>query len=276
MSKLNSKITVPISVCVTTKNNEDTIEKCLSSVYGWVDEIVVVDSQSTDETIHICEKYDSNIYQKEFHGFGDIKESTIQEADNDWVLILDADEWVSEDLKEEIVQEYNQGGFKENHAYLIKKKNKMFGRWMHIDHPERPLLAEKDSIYYRGEYIHEHLSVKDESVETARLTNKISHVAYDRVSEKIEKINQYASLQALQYVNENEPNRLWFMYRSIGAFFYYYVYSKGILDGYQGFIYAILESAQVLLCYQKMSELKNLRNEVSDWEETWLSLEGRR
>ncbi|WP_435066223.1 glycosyltransferase family 2 protein [Halobaculum sp. EA56] len=261
-----------ISVCVTTKNNIDTIEDCLKSVHGWVGEIIVVDSHSTDGTIQVCQKYGAKVYQKEFGGFADIKNHAIELASNEWVLILDSDERIPADLKKEIHELFPSPNKK---AYRIKKRNKMFGEWMHIKHPARPLLAKKEEITYKNNYIWEELSVISENIDTGSLDGCIEHYAYERISEKVKKVNQYSSLQAIQDHKRNRRNTvLFYSIYGILAGFYCLFIRGAALDGMNGLIFSVSESYQYFLVYFKRRDLNRLiRESPNSWEAIWLEEE---
>lgn len=268
--------TLPVSVCITTKNNADTIRDCLESVYRWTDEIVVVDSDSQDGTIEICEEYGANVYQHEFESFAQIKTRAMSHADNDWVFVLDADEEVPPDLRDEIINAFGTLGVV---AFYIEKQEHMMGSRTNQYHYKRPYLARKDVLYFEHEYIWERLSVQQPYRDrTKTLSNRIDHYRFERASEIESKIMQYSALEALQAVESGNRNGfLSFLLRGIAVGLDRLVISGAMLDGYRGFFVAFLEFYQMVSAYVKVQDIHRLQEEHPEqWKETWIEEECRR
>lgn len=268
--------TLPVSVCITTKNNADTIRKCLESVYRWTDEIVVVDSDSQDGTIEICEEYGANVYQHEFESFAQIKTQAMEHADNDWVFVLDADEEVPPELRDEIIFAFGTPGVV---AFYMEKQEYMMGARTNQYHYKRPYLARKDVLYFEHEYIWERLSVKEPyRNRTKTLSNRIDHYRFDRASEIESKIMQYSALEALQAVEARDRNGfLSFLLRGIGVSMDRLFISGAALDGYRGFFVAFLEFYQMIGAYVKVQDIRRLQQEHPErWKEIWVEEECRR
>lgn len=267
---------LPISVCLTTKNNADTIRRCLESVAEWADEIVVVDSNSEDGTVAICEEYGASVYQREFRSFAQIKMESVSLATNDWVLVLDADEEVPPELRDEIASSFGAPGI---FAFYIEKQEHMMGARTRQHHVERPYLARKDVLYYQQEYIWERLSVEKPYADRTRsLRNRIDHYRFERASEMEEKIRQYSALEALQTVeNGDESGFVRFFVRGLVVAADRLVLNKAALDGYRGFFLAFLEFYQLVVAYVKVQDIYRLQEEHPDrWKEIWTSEECRR
>ena len=260
---------LPLSICITTKNNVDTIQQCLESVYEWTDEIVVVDSNSQDGTIEVCKEYGATVYQREFQSFAQIKMESVSQAKNDWVFILDADEEVPPQLRDEIIESFGTPGVV---AFYIEKQEYMMGARTHQYHVKRPYLARKDVMYYQQKYIWERLSVKDRYVDRTRvLRNRINHYRFERASEMEDKIQQYSALEALQAVESGKRVGFGrFFVRGIIVAMDRLVLSKAALDGYRGFFMAFLEFYQLIIAYVKVKDIYRLQEQHPDrWREIW-------
>ncbi|MFC4440018.1 MULTISPECIES: glycosyltransferase family 2 protein [Natrialbaceae] len=260
---------LPISVCITTKNNAETIRRCVESVHEWTDEIIVIDSNSQDGTRDICEEYGATVYQREFQSFAQIKMEAVSSATNDWVFILDADEEVPPELRDEIIDSFGTPGVV---AFYMEKQEYMLGARTHQYHVKRPYLARKGVLYYKQEYIWERLSVKNDYADQTRvLRNRIDHYRFERASEMEEKIQQYSALEALQTVENGTRNGFgWFFVRGIAVAMDRLVLSKAALDGYRGFFIAFLEFYQLIVAYVKMKDIYRLQEQYPDrWKEIW-------
>lgn len=267
---------LPVSVCITTKNNVGTIRQCLESVYEWTDEIIVVDSDSRDGTIEICEEYGATVYQHEFESFAQIKSQAMSHAENEWVFILDADEEVPPELRDEIISEFGTPGVV---AFYMEKQEHMLGARTNQYHYKRPYLARKDLLYFQHEYIWERLSVQEPYKDrTKTLSNRIDHYRFDRASEIEEKIMQYSALEALQTVENDQRDGLFsFLGRGIAVGGDRLVISGAALDGYRGFFVAFLEFYQMIAAYVKVRDIYRLQDEHPDqWKEIWVREECRR
>lgn len=268
--------TLPVSVCITTKDNADTIRDCLESVYRWTDEIVVVDSDSRDGTIEICEEYGANVYQHEFESFAQIKSQAMDHADNEWVFVLDADEEVPPALRDEIIDAFGTPGVL---AFYMEKQEHMMGTRTNQYHYKRPYLARRDVLYFEHEYIWERLSVKEPYRDrTKTLSNRIDHYRFERASEIESKIMQYSALEALQAVESDRRDSFpAFFLRGLAVSLDRLFVSGAVLDGYRGFFVAFLEFYQMISAYVKVRDIRRLQREQPEqWRETWIAEECRR
>jgi len=266
---------VDISVCVTTKNVEDTIDRCLQSVSGWAAEIVVIDSDSQDRTIDICESFDAKIYQHEFSGFSDLYRTAISKAENEWVLILDADEEVSDPLQQEIIEELKSPT---SIAYSIPLKTNMFDDWVRTSQ-SKTCLGKRDCIEFRQEYVHSKMTVSEEyEGQVGALSSPIHHYTYDRVSDYLNKFDQYTSLEALRHFeSEHTPNYLKFIAKAFAVAFYHLFINRAILDGYRGVLFATMSFQYQIVSHAKIRDIKRLKDEKPDnWKQYWIEEECKR
>ena len=267
---------LPISVCVTTKNNQDTIRGCLESVVEWTEEIVIVDTGSEDGTISICEEY-GQVYHHDFQGFGDLKNKAIDHAKNEWVFILDADEEVTAELRNEIIQKFNKT--EDVMAFTVNMQNYMLGEPTHHLHADRPRLAKKEAIYWQQNYLWERLSIKDEFKDKAvSLDNHIRHYMFDRVSEMEKKFIQYSALEAIR-IEENEmrDSGVFLFLKGIAIALQRLFVKRGVLDGRRGLYFAFLSFYHMVGAYMKLGDLRRIKKEKPDnWREIWLEEECQR
>lgn len=266
---------LPISVCVTTKNNEDTIRECLNSVCDWAGEIVIVDTGSTDGTIEIAKEY-GTVYHHDFEGFSDLKKTAIDHASNEWVFILDSDEVVSAELQEEIRNKFDPTSYD---AYYLKMRNYMLGKPTHHVHDKRPRLAKKKALFFEEDYLWEKLSIKDEyQDEVSQLNNEIIHYMYDTISEMEEKFIQYSGLEAIRIVdNDMNANLLFLTLKGIAIAGHRLFVKRGILDGRRGLYFAFLSFFHIFSAHFKVRDLYSVMEEnPEDWREMWLAEECQR
>lgn len=266
---------LPISVCVPTKNEADTIDRCLESVDGWVDEIVVLDSDSEDGTRAICASYGATVTQYEFDGFTDMYRTGLDYARNEWVLFLDADEAVTAALREEIAETL---GETDAVAFEIPLRTYMFGEHVHTTQ-SKTCLARAHAFEFGREYVHSQMGVRDRYRDrVVELSNPIEHYTYDRVSEYLSKFDRYTSLEALRHVESgSRPSYPWFLGKALAVCGYHLFVNRGILDGYRGVLFATMSFQYVLATHAKMKDIERLRSDDPDgWREVWLEEECQR
>lgn len=228
-----------LSVVISAFNEEHQIENCLRSV-SFADEIIVVDNSSTDKTAEISKKYATVISQKNDPQAIDLLKNTgIRKASGDWVLLIDADEQVSEDLKREI-SEILKSPKKE--GYWIPRKNIIFGKW--IEHtgwwPDHQLrLFKKGQGEYKAEHVHEDLRLEGE---TDKLKNPILHHNYQSISQFLKKM-------ILAYVPNEAEEKIRSGYQfsyldairfPISEFISRYFAREGYKDGFHGLTLSLL------------------------------------
>ncbi|MEK6867804.1 MAG: glycosyltransferase family 2 protein, partial [Nanoarchaeota archaeon] len=146
-----------ISVFIITKNEEEKIERCLQHL-TWADEMVIMDSNSTDKTVAIAKKYTKKIYKRQFDGYGQQKQAAINKCTHDWILEVDADEVITKELQEEIQQlQKNPEKMNKHAAYNITRQEYFLKK--PLMRSKIPRLYKKQSVQYKGE-IHEYLEIK--------------------------------------------------------------------------------------------------------------------
>jgi len=239
-----------LSVIIITKNAAATIERCLKSV-KWANEIIILDSNSNDNTIQICKKYTQNVHSSnDWPGFGAQKNRALSLATQSFVLSIDADEWLTETLQQEIQAVLKQPKVD---GYYLKRHNIYWGRILKYgnDGPEYLLRLFKRS---RGKFtdvsVHERVVVDGAK---AKLANALLHEPYTSIKSWLDKMNRYSSLSAKQKLQAGKRTYLLQMfYKSFWFFVRGYFLKLGILDGKSGLICAFLNGISTYFRYLKM------------------------
>lgn len=245
-----------LSVVTVTKNEEAKIGKCLESV-KWAAEIIIVDSYSTDATVDICRKYTSNVIQREWPGYASQKNFGIDQAAGDWILILDADEQVSDELREEI-QALLQADSAAD-GYHIPFKNYLGQHWLKHGglYPDFHLrLFKKGKARYGNKEIHETLKFDGTA---GVLSGAIIHYTYDDYADYLNKVNKYTSLEAEHFYDKGYTVKRTDFIKAAGKFFKTYILKQGYRDGLAGLVNAVFLSLYLFLRAIKIIELHRAR-----------------
>lgn len=258
-----------VSVVIITLNEEDRLEGTLSSCRDIADEIVVVDSFSTDKTCEIAARYGAVIYKNVFIDYGSQKNIAVEKASYEWILNLDADEQVSDHLKNEILAFKQKPGNGSNESeveeepdgFRINRRTYYLGRWIKHSgwYPDCKLrLFRKSKSKWQGR-IHEALVLKGK---TARLTGDILHFTYRNMTDHIQRLNGYSRLQALDII-EKKKKLLYLRTLLLPpvTFIRFYFWKLGILDGFPGLVIALVSSWATAMKYLKAIELKQKARE---------------
>lgn len=240
-----------ITATIITFNEQANIERCLKSIL-WVDEIVVVDSYSSDNTIEICKKYNCKIIQAEWMGFGKTKKFAVDSASHDWILSIDSDEEVTEQLKDKIQQTL---AAPEYYGFKIKRRSHYLGKeikhcgWDR-DYPLR--LFNRQFANFNDKEVHESVILNGKK---GRIHESFLHYTYPTISSHINKINRYTELAALD--GEKKYSLLTSLLFGINKFLKMYLLQKGFLDGKYGFLLCVNSAFGVYLKYIKVWEKRN-------------------
>lgn len=245
-----------ISAVIITFNEEDRLPDALASLRGVADEIVVVDSYSTDQTAEIARQTRAAVYQNRFEDYGQQKNFALQKAGNDWILNLDADERVSSELKDAI-KELREKELPENvAAFAIKRKTFYLGRWIRHSgwYPDRKVrLFRKSGASWQGR-IHEKLQVTGDIIP---LSGAILHFTYRDIGDHVRRLNRYSAFQAEEIVRQNKK----FLFLRLlvlppVTFLRHYIWKLGLLDGFPGFVIATISSWGTAMKYFKAIAIK--------------------
>jgi len=256
---------VRLSVFVITLNEEHNLERCLQSVH-WADEIVVVDSGSTDATLEIARRFTDRVIVRPFRGFGEQKAAALAETSGDWVLNLDADEAVSEELASQIQKLLN--GSPKACGYVTPRLTYYLGRpirhcgW----YPDYQLrLFARQHGRYPQRRVHERVQVDGP---LGKLTGHIEHYGFPSFEEHFRKMTDYARAAALQMRDEGRAFRVSDLLCRPGLeFIRKFVLQQGFRDGVRGGLVSMMHSYYVFLKYAWLWELERTcsrRNDSSD------------
>ncbi len=235
-----------LSVAMITFNEERIIEKTLSAIHNWVDEIVVVDSLSTDKTIDILECFNVSLYKEKWQGYSKQKNLAISKCNGSWILVLDADEIVNDLLKKEILDAIKKP--KENVGFKIKRKLLIGKRWVKYGgyYPDYQLRLFKSTsgAHFKPREVHESISLDGN---TAELQNPLEHYAYPNLKAYSKALDKYAELASVEL--KHKKYKLPFL-RALWAFVFRYIFRLGFLEGELGFEMVKAYSGYVYKKYQ--------------------------
>ncbi len=243
-----------LSVVIITLNEEPNLARTLASV-AWADEIVVVDSGSTDRTRDIAESFHARFFVEPWKGFAAQKNSALQKASGDWILSLDADEEVEPALAEEIRK--TLAGNPSAGGFWIPRKNFFLDRWIRHGgfYPDPKLrLFRRGAGLFEDRRVHEDLRLEGS---TAKLTNNLLHHAYPTLTGYLEHMNRYSSLGAEMVSVESRRAGFSFIdivIRPRLTFFYNYFLRAGFLDGREGLLLHLYHANYVSWKYAKAWE----------------------
>jgi glycosyltransferase involved in cell wall biosynthesis len=244
-----------LTVTVITHNEAPGIADALESV-SWADEIVVVDSGSTDETVAIARRYTPHVQVREWMGYGPQKNFAAAQASHDWIFSMDADERVTPPLAAEIRGLMKNGPPAD--AYRIPRVSHYLGRWIRSTdwYPDYHLrLYDRRRARWSARRVHESVEA-DGRID--RLEGELLHYPYRDISEHLRKIDRYTTLAAEQWAAEGRRATAIqaFVYPRL-AFFRNYVLRRGFRDGRTGLLVSMLNSYYVFLKYAKLIELQS-------------------
>jgi len=228
-----------LSVVIIAHNEEGIIQHCLDSVKQIADEIIVVDSNSDDRTVEICRTNGCKVFHRAFDGYGTQKQFAVDQAINDWILSVDADEVLTKELQKEIIKiktdPTGNAGFKIPFAlYYMGKILKHGG----IGHEYHLRLFNRNKGKFTQVPVHEGIKVNGN---IGSLKGKIIHYSYRNLSHQLDKINRYSSQAAQGYTDKGKSfSKYWVVLKFPISFFTIYIIKKGFLDGYAGFLWSFL------------------------------------
>jgi glycosyltransferase involved in cell wall biosynthesis len=244
-----------ISATIITLNEEKKIERCLQSLQDVVDEIVVVDSFSTDATESICRRYGVRFIQHNFEGYVVQKNFAVQQATYDHILALDADEMLSDDLKHSILGVKSQWG--DCDGYAFNRFNNYCGKWIrHCGwYPDRKIrLWDRRRGGWSGTDPHDQVSIDKHRV--IRLRGDLLHYAYFTVDEHLQQMHKFAAVAArAKYAKGQRATFvIHVLINPLFKFIKKYFFQLGFLDGYYGFVFCAAASSLNFFKYLRLYE----------------------
>lgn len=244
-----------ISAVIITFNEESYIEKCLESLKDIADEIVVVDSFSTDSTEIICNRHNTRFIKHEFEGYVEQKNYAVSQAKNKYVLSLDADETLSDELRESILKIKNSIGYD---GYYFYRRNNYCGKWMiqSLFVPDRHMrLFDRSKGRWKGLNPHDKF-IPDPGAKSKKLNGDLLHWNYASFEEHRDKMDRFSTIAADAYFKQGKKaGPLTGPLHMIWRFFRSYSLEGGFLNGYKGYIFCKITA---LSSFLKYSKLKNL------------------
>lgn len=230
---------LPVSVTVLTKNEEANLPRCLASL-SWAAQVLVIDSQSTDRTVAVAKKLGAEVHVHPWPGYTAQRNFAFSKCRQPWVLVVDADEAVGEDLRQAIEDELAKGP--DRSGYRVPEVNNYFGRWLRYG----GIYPGPHLVFFRRELakcesgladVHEGVRIDKPGL----LNGHLVHNAYPSMELALDKLNHYTSLEAQGRFSSGQRASLYGLFwRPFERFFKNYVLKRGFLDGAQGLLYCFL------------------------------------
>ncbi|MFQ5543201.1 MAG: glycosyltransferase family 2 protein [Nitrospiria bacterium] len=240
-----------ISACIISFNEETKIEDCLKSLVGVVDEIIVVDSCSTDQTVKITSRYTDKIFSQPFLGYAQQKNMAIEKASYNWILSLDCDERLSEELTQAIQKlKSNIGRFD---AYRMARKTFYVYRWLnHCWYPNiRIRLFNKQKAEWGGGDLHEKIIMQSNKI--SLIPGDILHYSFDSISAHIQTLDKFTEIGAQEIIKRGKKvTALTPLSHAVWTFVRMYFLRRGFLDGRAGWVASVLSFVHVYTKYNKV------------------------
>ena len=245
-----------ISVVIITHNEENNIMRCLNSVQDIADEIVVVDSGSTDNTASICEKFGVKFVHQDWLGYSEQKNFANNLAANDWILSIDADEDLSEELKQSIIGIKGEDSSDDN-VFSMNRLTNYCGHWIHHCgwYPDRKIrIWNRTKGKWQGT-IHETLEFSTKVTEY-RLNGDLLHYSFSSAYEYENQQFKFAKMRGEHYFKKGKKHASFYMVVSpIFSFIQHYIFQLGFLDGKDGFHICRITAKATRLKYKTLKEL---------------------
>ena len=258
MNLPSEKPRASLSAFIICCNEERNIERCLESV-KWCDEIVIVDSGSTDRTLEIARRYTDKIFSREWPGFVAQKRFALTQCTSEWVLNIDADEVVSPELRAQIFMVLADASAhgKQINGYSLSRVVFYMQRWWRRGgwYPEYRLrLCRRSATTWGGEDPHEKASVTGA---TRKLDGELQHYTYTNLTSQMHSLNKFSETAAQTMFKNGEHYSIFkLLIRPIARFFKFFILKSGFREGFPGFLVACIEAYYVFLKYAKLWELE--------------------
>lgn len=252
-----------LSLVIIAMNAEASIEQCLKSA-SWIRHKIVVDSGSTDRTVEIARQCGATVIHQDWLGFGPQKQFAVMQAPTDWVLCLDTDEFLTEELSQSIRDLFSSDKPRAD-AYKVARRNKFLGRYLRYGegYPDwLTRLFDRRKAQYSDDPVHETVLGINGKIRTEKLSGDLMHDPADSISYYIEKRNRYTDIQARLLVESGKhvsPSEI--MFSPFLRFLKYFFFKRGFLDGIPGFIYISFGCLEAYLKYIKAFSLQKKKNQ---------------
>jgi glycosyltransferase involved in cell wall biosynthesis len=240
-----------ISACIISFNEEKKIEACIESLLPVVDEVVVVDSLSSDKTVELAEKYTDKIFHQKFLGHVEQKNLAVSRAQHDWILSLDCDERLTPELQQSILAIKEQ--LEKHDAYRMARKTFYVYRWLNYCwYPDRKTrLFNKSSARWGG--VNPHDRVETDGSDVVELAGDIEHYSFDSISAHLKTMDSFTEIGAREIIKKNKPVNIFTpLVHAAWTFFRLYILRRGFMDGFAGFVVSLLSFMHVFVKYSKV------------------------
>ena len=245
--------TTPVSAVIITRNESKNIRRTLSRLY-WCDEIVILDSYSTDETVGICREFGCRIFFRAFDGYGTQKRHAVALAKNDWILCIDADEVLSEELVGEIIHEMRYGPRCD--AYKLPMNLVFLGREFRFGKESQRhflRLFNRNVGNFNADALHEKIEVAGS---VGKMNHRILHYSYHSLQQYLEKSNRYTTMGAEGAAKKGKRKSLLTIMVCLPFHFTrYFFLERNVLNGAQGFYWSVLCTISHFVKYVKTREI---------------------
>jgi glycosyltransferase involved in cell wall biosynthesis len=244
---------IRLSIVIITYNEERNLARCLDSVKEIADEIVVVDSYSTDKTVAIAENYNARVIKHPFIGYGEQKNFATQQASNDWVLSLDADETLTPELQHSIMEVKMDPAFP---VYQMSRLTNYCGKWIKYCgwYPDKQTrLYKRTKGKWEEPKVHEYWRLDNDKEQGGTLKGDILHYSFRTINEHLKKIEKYSELAARESVENGKTATLFKIFFSPKwHFINEFIFQLGFLDGFYGYTICRLSVYATFLKYSKI------------------------
>lgn len=239
-----------ISACIISFNEQEKIEDCLRSLEQVVDEIIIVDSLSTDRTIEIAHRYTDKIFEQKFLGHIEQKNLAISKANHDWILSLDCDERLTDELKQSILA--IKDNIEQADAYNMNRKTFYIYRWLnHCWYPDtKTRLFNRNMARWGGTNPHDRIMVESDKVK--HLNGDILHYSFNSISEHLSTIEKFTEIGADELIKKGKRFNIFSpLTHATWTFLKIYIFKQGFLDGFAGLVVSVLSFMHVFVKYSK-------------------------
>ena len=248
-----------ISVIIITLNEERNIEACIQSVLAISDDIIVIDSGSSDRTLEIAQRYTSKVYVQDWQGDGPQRQFGVPRASHEWILNIDADERLLPEQADTLLEIAWSGSPLD--AFYLRRKNILHGRWVRHSgwYPDLVLrFFHRERAHFSDRAVHTKLIAR----KTGRIPAMLVHYSYRDYAQMLEKMNVYSSISAGEIVNAGRQVHVWEpLSHGFWMFFRVYFLKLGFRDGVDGAAIALTSALGSFMKYAKALEMQNQRTD---------------